>query len=102
MCLVASGEIGSRGAKDLLLKLPNYTGNVLELATTEGAIQKSDPAALQAIITAVVSANPEQVAEYKAGKEAVLKFLIGQGMKLSKGSANPAVLEELIVAEINN
>jgi aspartyl-tRNA(Asn)/glutamyl-tRNA(Gln) amidotransferase subunit B len=41
------------------------------------------------------------VGEYKAGKEAVLKYLIGQGMKLSKGSANPAVLEELIVTEIN-
>lgn len=102
MRLVASGEIGSRGAKDLLLKLPNYTGSVLELATTEGVIQKSDPVALQAIITAVVSDNPQQVAEYKAGKEAVLKFLIGQGMKLSKGSANPTMLEELIIAEINN
>jgi len=101
MCLVHAGEIGSRGAKDLLPKLANYTGSVADLARSEGAIQNSDPAALQVLITAIVQDNPTQVAEYQAGKETVLKFLIGQGMKLSKGAANPAILEQLLVDEIN-
>jgi aspartyl-tRNA(Asn)/glutamyl-tRNA(Gln) amidotransferase subunit B len=101
MRLVHAGEVGSRGAKDLLPKLANYTGSVVDLARSEGVIQNSDPAALQLLITAVVQDHPTQVAEYQAGKESVLKFLIGQGMKLSKGAANPAVLEQLLVDEIS-
>jgi aspartyl-tRNA(Asn)/glutamyl-tRNA(Gln) amidotransferase subunit B len=75
-------------------------GSVEDLATEHGLIQKSDPDALQAIVDQVISDNPAQVAEYKAGKETVLKYLVGQGMRLSKGSANPAVLEQLLQDEI--
>lgn len=98
--LLHDGVIGSRGAKDLLPMLFGMETIVEELATKQGVIQKSDPAALQAIVEQVVSENPQQVAECQAGKEAVLKYLVGQGMKLSKGSANPAVLEQLLRNEI--
>lgn len=101
LILVHSGEVGSRGAKDLLPKLANYAGSVLELAKSEGVIQNSDPEALAVLITSIVTDNPEQVAEFKAGKETVLKYLVGQGMKLSKGAANPSVLEELLKTEIS-
>ena len=101
MCLVQTGEIGSRGAKDLLPMLAGFTGSVLELATTKGVIQNSDPEALHKLILTILADNPEQVAEYKGGKETVLKYLVGQGMKLSKGAANPSVLEKLLVDEIN-
>jgi len=101
MRLVHAGEIGSRGAKDLLPKLANYTGSVADLARLEGVMQNSDPAALQVLITDIVRDNPTQVAEYKAGKETVLKYLVGQGMKLSKGAANPALLEQLLADEIS-
>jgi len=98
--LATDGVIGSRGVKDLLPRLFGMDGSVENLATEHGLIQKSDPDALQAIVDQVISDNPAQVAEYKAGKETVLKYLVGQGMRLSKGSANPAVLERLLQDEI--
>jgi len=98
--LATDGVIGSRGVKDLLPRLFDMDGSVENLATEHGLIQKSDPDALQAIVDQVISDNPAQVAEFKAGKETVLKYLVGQGMRLSKGSANPAVLERLLQDEI--
>jgi len=98
--LATDGVIGSRGVKDLLPRLFGMDGSVEDLATEHGLIQKSDPDALQAIVDQVISDNPAQVAEFKAGKETVLKYLVGQGMRLSKGSANPAVLERLLQDEI--
>jgi len=98
--LAHARTIGSRGAKDLLPQLFGMDGSVEDLATKQGLIQKSDPAALKAIVDQVISDNPDQVAECVAGKETVFKYLVGQGMKLSKGSANPAVLEQLLRDEI--
>ena len=98
--LVHVNTIGSRGAKDILPQLFGYSGSVAELAERLGVVQTSDPAALQAIVSDVVAANPQQVEEFKSGKETVLKYLVGQGMKLSKGSANPSVLEQMLQDEI--
>jgi len=100
--LVGSKKVGSRGAKDLLPKLFGYKGSVLELAEKEGVMQNSNPEAIKGLVQQVLSENPSQVAELKSGKEAVLKYLVGQGMKLSKGAADPAVLESVILGEINN
>ncbi len=55
-----------------------------------------DDSVLPALVERVVASNPTVVADYKAGKEAALQYLVGQGMKESKGSANPAVLAKLI------
>jgi aspartyl-tRNA(Asn)/glutamyl-tRNA(Gln) amidotransferase subunit B len=56
----------------------------------------ADNSALPEIVAKVIAANPQSVADYKAGKEAALQFLVGQGMKESKGSANPQALREAI------
>jgi aspartyl-tRNA(Asn)/glutamyl-tRNA(Gln) amidotransferase subunit B len=49
----------------------------------------------------VVAANPAQVAQYKGGKTTVLAFFVGQAMKATKGRANPAVLNQLILKELS-
>jgi len=51
---------------------------------------------LAKIIEQVIAENPKQVAEYKAGNDKVLQYLVGQGMKLSGGAANPGLLAELL------
>ena len=56
----------------------------------------ADDSALPDIVQKVIDAHPQVVADYKAGKGAALQFLIGQGMKASKGSANPQALKEAI------
>ena len=88
-------ELSSRGAKDVLAVLYAEGGEPQVIANKKGLIQKSDPEALKNIVLEVIGANPKVVADYKAGKEALLQFFVGQGMKASKGSANPQVLAEL-------
>jgi aspartyl-tRNA(Asn)/glutamyl-tRNA(Gln) amidotransferase subunit B len=65
-----------------------------EIATERNLLQISDASALEGIIKEIVEANPTVVAEYKAGKETAVQFFVGQGMKATKGSANPALLLE--------
>jgi aspartyl-tRNA(Asn)/glutamyl-tRNA(Gln) amidotransferase subunit B len=66
----------------------------------EGLRQISDTSALEKIVDEVIAASPKQVEQYKAGKTAVIGYLVGQVMKLSKGQANPAAVNELLKAKL--
>ena len=94
IALIQNGSLSSRGAKDTLIHLFTSMEDPEVIANAQGLIQKSDSGFLQEVVQRVVAANPNVVADYKAGKEAALQFLVGQGMKESKGAANPAVLRE--------
>ncbi|MCB9811701.1 Asp-tRNA(Asn)/Glu-tRNA(Gln) amidotransferase subunit GatB [Candidatus Nomurabacteria bacterium] len=94
--LLDSGEINSRVAKDLLAEVLRHGSDPKQLAEEKGLLQASSTDELLPIVTTVIAENPEVVSEYKGGKEAVLQFLVGQGMKATRGSANPAVLTELL------
>jgi aspartyl-tRNA(Asn)/glutamyl-tRNA(Gln) amidotransferase subunit B len=72
----------------------------LIIAEEKGLLQKSDTGELESMAKEIIAKNPGVVADYKAGKLVALQFLIGQGMKLSKGSANPAVLKEVFLKEL--
>jgi aspartyl-tRNA(Asn)/glutamyl-tRNA(Gln) amidotransferase subunit B len=94
--LLVDKKIGSRVAKDLIPRLFASKQTPLEVATAENLLQVTDTAALESIIKEIVVENPSVVEEYRGGKEASLKFLLGQGMKKTKGSADPQVLESLL------
>jgi aspartyl-tRNA(Asn)/glutamyl-tRNA(Gln) amidotransferase subunit B len=91
---VSEGSISSRGAKDAIAEVFSNGGDLAEVS--KKYLQQSDEGALAAIAQKVIEANPAVAAEYKAGKEAAMQFLVGQGMKESKGSANPAALRTAI------
>jgi aspartyl-tRNA(Asn)/glutamyl-tRNA(Gln) amidotransferase subunit B len=93
--MVKNGDLSSRGAKDTLVAMFTEGGDPKTIADTKGLIQKSDAGALEVIVKDIIAANEKVVAEYKAGKEASLQYLIGQGMKASRGAANPQVLSAL-------
>ncbi|MEK7134495.1 MAG: Asp-tRNA(Asn)/Glu-tRNA(Gln) amidotransferase subunit GatB [Patescibacteria group bacterium] len=95
--MVASGEISSRGAKDILKILVEKGGDPREIAAHEGLFQKSDAGELKAIAEKIIAENEKVVAEYKAGKTASLQFLVGQGMRASRGSANPEMLRKTFI-----
>jgi aspartyl-tRNA(Asn)/glutamyl-tRNA(Gln) amidotransferase subunit B len=95
--LVDAKTLSSRGAKDTLAILVTDGGDAKVVVESRGLIQKSDRAALEAMASEIVRENAAAVAEYKKGKVASLMFLIGQGMKKSKGSANPEILKEVFV-----
>ncbi|MFW6210401.1 MAG: Asp-tRNA(Asn)/Glu-tRNA(Gln) amidotransferase subunit GatB [Patescibacteria group bacterium] len=98
--LLEEKKLGSRGAKDLLPELFGATDGPLALATERNMLQQSDPDALRPIISDIITENPTVVDDYRNGKEAALQFLVGQGMKKTKGAADPALLRELLLAEI--
>lgn len=98
--MVVANELSSRGAKDLLALLVKNSADPRQLAEQHGLLQQSNTEELAELVDQIISANPDAVAEYKAGKEASLQFLVGQGMRLSKGSANPQLLRELLLQKI--
>ncbi len=94
MNMLMGKEINSRIGKDLLPELFSSEKSPREMATERNLLQISDASALEGIIKEIIEANPTVVAEYKAGKETAIQFFVGQGMKATKGSANPALLLE--------
>ena len=62
----------------------------------QGLKQITDSGAIEAIIDRIIAANPDQVAGYKAGKEKLFGFFVGQAMKATQGKANPAQVNELL------
>jgi aspartyl-tRNA(Asn)/glutamyl-tRNA(Gln) amidotransferase subunit B len=89
--LIEAGDITSRVAKDLLPDVLQGA-SALTLVNARGLRTVRDTAALERIIAEVVAENPTVVADYRAGKVASIQFLVGQGMKKAKGSADPAAL----------
>jgi len=95
--MVAESKISSRGAKDILKIMFENGGSPEAIAEKEGLLQKSDLGELEKIANQIVNDNPKVVADYMAGKEVALMSLVGQGMKATKGSANPQVLKEVFL-----
>ncbi|MEN9621569.1 MAG: hypothetical protein RLZZ67_3 [Candidatus Parcubacteria bacterium] len=91
--MIEKKDVSSRGAKDILGFMFETGGDPEKIANEKQLIQKSDEGAVKKIAEEVLKENPQVVLDYKSGKVALLQFLIGQGMKKSKGSANPEVLK---------
>lgn len=94
--MVAGNEITSRGAKDILALIAVESQSPKAIATEKGLLQENDPEALKTVVAQIIAANEKIVADYKSGKEAALQGLVGQVMKETKGSANPALALQLI------
>ncbi len=99
--MVGAGDITSRVAKDLLREVVFAGRDPHALADERGLLQQSSEADLLPIVQTIIAEQETAVAEYKAGKEASLQFLIGQGMKATKGSANPGVLAKLLKEQLD-
>jgi aspartyl-tRNA(Asn)/glutamyl-tRNA(Gln) amidotransferase subunit B len=98
--LVEAGTITRSTAKALLSRLRGTGRDPAELVAAEGLAQVSDRGALERAVAEVLAAHPTQVAEYRAGKEKVLGFLVGRVMRASGGKANPQLVQELLRAAL--
>ncbi len=67
-----------------------------EIIEEQGLIQVSDESEIGSFVTNVIQKNPVQVEQYKSGKMAVVQYFVGQVMKLSKGKANPQVVQKML------
>ena len=98
--LLDEGKISSKQMKqlfDMCFEKGEDFGAVYE---REKPQQITDSAAIEKLIDEVVAANPKQVEQYRAGKKTMAGFFVGQVMKASKGQANPALLNELVVKKL--
>lgn len=94
--LVDEGVVNGTMAKTVFEAMYR-TGKPAETIIEEqGLRQVTDSAALEGVIADILAANPSQVAEYRAGKQKVLGFFVGQTMKATQGKANPALVNELL------
>lgn len=93
--MVNRGEITSRVAKDLLREVVFDSADPEKIAKERGLLQDNSTDTLSAVVEEVVAANEAVVADYRSGKEAALQYLVGQGMKATKGAANPGTLARL-------
>jgi aspartyl-tRNA(Asn)/glutamyl-tRNA(Gln) amidotransferase subunit B len=95
--MISAEKITSRAAKDILKMMFETGGDAETIANENGLMQQSGEDTLLPVVKKIIENNPKVVADYKAGKLASLQFLLGQAMKETKGSSNPAVLKELFV-----
>jgi aspartyl-tRNA(Asn)/glutamyl-tRNA(Gln) amidotransferase subunit B len=95
IALIDSGAISGKMAKQTFEAMYRASDPAPALDEARGSSQISGDTELARIVDQVIAENAKSVADFKAGKEQALKFLIGQGMKLSKGRANPQRLDAL-------
>ena len=72
-----------------------------EIIKEKGWIQISDEGAIREVVLKVLEENPNSVADYKAGKDRAIGFLVGQAMKATKGKANPQMLNKMLKEELS-
>ncbi|HSZ18000.1 MAG TPA: Asp-tRNA(Asn)/Glu-tRNA(Gln) amidotransferase subunit GatB [Terracidiphilus sp.] len=99
--LLEEGKISSKQLKQLLDLCFEKGEDFPAVYDREKPQQLTDASAIEAMIDAVIAANPKQVEQYRAGKKTVAGFFVGQVMKTSKGQANPALLNELVTKKLD-
>ena len=98
--LIDKGTISSSIGKKVLVELFENPRDPEDIIKEKGWIQISDEGAIKEVVTKIIDANPQSVADYKAGKERALGFLVGQAMKETKGKANPQMLNKMFAEEL--
>jgi aspartyl-tRNA(Asn)/glutamyl-tRNA(Gln) amidotransferase subunit B len=93
---LVDGTITGKIAKEVFEAMWSGEGDADAIIERRGLRQVSDSGAIEKLVDAVMAANPEQVAGYRAGKEKLLGFFVGQVMKASAGKANPSQLNEIL------
>lgn len=98
--LIEKGTISSAIGKKVLAELFENPKEPQAIIEEKGWIQISDEGAIKEVVTKILQNNPQSVADFKAGKQKALGFLVGQAMKETKGKANPQMLNTLLLEEL--
>jgi len=99
--LIDKGTISSAIAKKVIIELFENPKAPEEIIKEKGWIQISDEGAIKEVVLKILENNPQSIADYKAGKDRALGFLVGQAMKETKGKANPQMLNKMFLEELN-
>ncbi len=99
---IADNTISGKIAKSIFEALWNKEGDVDHIIDKKGLKQVSDTSAIEALIDKILAANPQQLADYRGGKDKLFGFFVGQAMKESGGKINPQVLNDLLKKKLGN
>ncbi len=94
--LTESQAVNSNSAKDVFAELFEKGGDPRRIVEERGLAQVSDSCALDELVSRAMAENPSSVEDYRAGKKAASKFLVGQVMRMSRGKANPQLVGKLL------
>ena len=98
--LIGKGTISSAIAKKVVEELFENPKDPEEIIKEKGWIQISDEGAIKEVVLKIIQENPGSVADFKAGKDKAVGFLVGQAMKETKGKANPQMLNKMFIEEL--
>lgn len=101
LALVEDGTISGRIAKDVFEVMFETGKDAAAIVEEKGLRQVSDTGAIETIIDEIIAANPNQLAQYRAGKDKLIGFFVGQVMKATKGQANPGVVNKLLKPKLD-
>ncbi len=93
---IADNTISGKIAKDVFEAMWAGEGSADEIIEARGLKQITDTSAIEAVVDQVIADNPGQVAEYKAGKDKLIGFFVGQVMKATQGKANPGAVNQML------
>ena len=93
---IDQGTISGKIAKTIFDEMAQSGKKPQDIIREKGLVQVSDTGAIEAIVEQVIGANPKEVADYRAGKEKLMGFFVGQVMKASKGKANPQIVNDIL------
>ena len=98
--LINEGKISGKQGKDVLVEMFSTGKGAASIIEERGLVQVSDTSEIDAIIEQVIADNPQQLAQYRSGKEALFGFFVGQVIKASRGKANPKVVNERLKGKL--
>ena len=99
--LINKGTISGKIAKKVIVSMWETGKDPQAIVEEQGLVQITDTGAIEEIVKQVIADNPKSVEDFKSGKGKAIGFLVGQVMKLSKGRANPGVVNELLQKHLN-
>ncbi|MGB5740018.1 MAG: Asp-tRNA(Asn)/Glu-tRNA(Gln) amidotransferase GatCAB subunit B, partial [Woeseia sp.] len=97
---ISDNTISGKIAKEVFDAMWQGEGDADAVIAARGLKQITDSSAIDKIVVDVIAANPEQVADFRAGKEKILGYLVGQVMQASRGKANPAQVNESLLRKL--
>ena len=100
LALIRNGVLSGKLGKQVFEEMYRTGGHPKEIVEKKGWIQIQDEDEVHRVIDQVLSNNPEEAKKYRAGKDKVFGFLVGQVMKATKGKANPALVNELLLKKL--
>jgi aspartyl-tRNA(Asn)/glutamyl-tRNA(Gln) amidotransferase subunit B len=98
--LIDNGKISGKQAKEVLVEMFKTGETASSIVEKRGLVQVSDTGEIDRLIEEVLTANPAELEQYRAGKETLFGFFVGQVLKASTGKANPKVVNDRLRSKL--